>query len=152
MKLMRGLLVALTAIVATLSIVSAQNRSLRFVSPLRPPFTDTAPKPRFALDLVEEALRRTNVSAATTIVPPGDFGAALMTGNYDGTAEAWRDAARDKALLFSEPYLENRLVLVGKKGADVSARTLAGLKGKRIAIINGYAYGEENENAGPTWV
>lgn len=142
----------LLAGVGAITIVSAQNRTLRFVSPIRPPFTDAAPKPRFALDLVEAALSRINVSARTSLVPNGEYGNALLTGPYDGTAVAWRDAIREKALLFSEPYLENRLVLAGRKGADVSAKTLADLKGKKIAIINGYAYGDENLSAGPAWV
>ena len=55
-------------------------------------------------------------------------------------------------LLFSEPYLENRLVLVGRRGADVSATTLAALKGRRIAIVEGYAYGSGVEGAGPAFV
>jgi polar amino acid transport system substrate-binding protein len=152
MRPLRSLLTVLVAIVATLSVAAAQNRTLQFVSPVRPPFTDAPGKPRFALDLVEAALQRIHVTANTALVAPGDFGRALMTGPYDGTAEAWRDSAREQALLFSEPYLENRLVLAGRRGADVSAKTLADLKGKRIAIISGYAYGDDNLNAGPVFV
>ena len=140
------------AIVVSIASLSAQNRTLQFVSPVRPPFTDAPGKPRFALDLVEAALQRVNITAKTALVAPGEFGAALMTGPYDGTAEAWRDSAREKALLFSEPYLENRLVLVGKSGADVKATALSSLRGKRIAIISGYAYGDAIESAGPSWV
>ena len=55
-------------------------------------------------------------------------------------------------LLFSEPYLENRLVLVGRKGADVAAPTLATLGGRRIALVDGYSYGEDVEKSGPTFV
>ena len=149
---MRKIAVLLVLIAAGAVLPAAQNRSLRFVSPVRPPFTDAAPKPRFALDLVEAALQRINISATTTLVPNGDYGNALLNGSYDGTAVAWRDSARETALLFSEPYLENRLVLAGRKGADVSAKTLADLKGNSIAIINGYAYGDENLTAGPRWV
>jgi polar amino acid transport system substrate-binding protein len=149
---MRKIAVLLVLIAAGAVLPAAQNRSLRFVSPVRPPFTDAAPKPRFALDLVEAALQRINVSATTTLVPNGEYGNALLNGSYDGTAVAWRDSARETALLFSEPYLENRLVLAGRKGADVSAKTLADLKGNSIAIINGYAYGDENLTAGPRWV
>ena len=152
MKTLRGLPIVLVAVVATISIVSAQNRSLRFVSPIRPPFTDAPGKPRFALDLVEAALQRTNVKATTTLVAADQYATSLMTGPYDGTAVGWRDRAREQALLFSEPYLENRLVLVGRTGADVKAKSLAELKGRRIAIVTGYAYGDENENAGPAWV
>ena len=44
---------------------------------------------------------------------------------------------------------QNRLVLVGRAGADVSAATLTALKGRRIAIVEGYAYGPAIEGAGP---
>ena len=55
-------------------------------------------------------------------------------------------------LIFSEPYLENRLILVGRHGDDVSATTLAALQGKRIAIVEGYSYGDTIDKAGPTFV
>jgi uncharacterized protein (TIGR01777 family) len=48
--------------------------------------------------------------------------------------------------------LENRLVLVGRAGTDVSAASLATLKGRRIAIVEGYAYGPAIEGAGPIFV
>jgi hypothetical protein len=76
---------------------------------------------------------------------------ALLNGEFDGSAAAWKDPERERALLYSQPYLENRLILVGRRGTDVSATTLAGLKGKRLAIVEGYSYGEI-ENAGPTFV
>ena len=55
-------------------------------------------------------------------------------------------------MLFSDPYLENRLVLVGRSGSDVRAAAFADLKGKKLALVNGYAYGEAIEAGGPTWV
>src|SRR5678816_465292 len=51
-----------------------------------------------------------------------------------------------------QPYLENRLVLVGRYGADVSAKKLSDIQGKRVAIVEGYAYGYEIELAGPVFV
>ena len=50
--------------------------------------------------------------------------------------------------MFSAPYLENRLVLVGRYGADVSAKSLTDLKGRRVAIVEGYAYGDAVEQSG----
>ena len=79
-------------------------------------------------------------------MPPGQYGEALLKGPYDGTAVGWRDSQREQALLFSDPYLENRLVLVGRSGSDVSARTFADLKGKKLALVNGYAYGDGDRN------
>ena len=101
---------------AAMLTAAAQTRTLRFVSPIRPPFTEVQGKPRFALDLVEEALKRVNVTATTTIVPSGEYGQLLLTGPYDGTAVGWPDTQRQQEFLLSQPYLENRLVLVARRG------------------------------------
>ena len=130
---------------------SAQVVPLKLVSTAWTPFTNDVGQPRFALDLVEAALGRFGVTTSTTIVPPSEFTRALLGNDFDGSGAAWKDPQRESALLFSQPYLENRLMLVGRKGSDVSATSLAVLKGKRIAIVEGYSYGEI-DSAGPVWV
>jgi len=56
-------------------------------------------------------------------------------------------------LVFSEPYLENRLILVGRRGSDVTATTLAALAGKRIVVVGGYSYGDDvKKGAGPIFL
>jgi polar amino acid transport system substrate-binding protein len=131
---------------------SAQTPPLTLVSTAWPPFTNAPGTSRFALDLVEAALDRIGLTAKTTIVAPQEFPPALLTGPFDGSAAAWKDAERERVLIFSQPYLENRLVLVGRRGADVSARALNDLKGKRVAIVEGYSYGETLDSAGPVVV
>ncbi len=130
----------------------AQTNQLRLVSTAWSPFTNEPGQPRFALDLVEAALARIGVTSQTTIVDPAQFTSLLIAGPYDGSAAAWKDPERERALLFSQPYLENRLILVGRTGADVSARALAELTGKRVAIVEGYSYGDAIDNAGPVFV
>jgi polar amino acid transport system substrate-binding protein len=146
--------IVVTALLAVVMLTASEQatRDLRFVSPIRPPFSDAPGNPRFALDLVEAALLRINVKARTTLVPSGQYGEALLKGPYDGTAIGWRDSQRERAMLFSDPYLENRLVLIGRTGSDVSARTFADLKGKKVTLVDGYAYGDAIESAGPSWV
>ena len=139
------------SIVAASLVLSAQATQLRLVSTAWSPFTNAPGQPRFALDLVETALGRINISATTTIVEAGQFTPALLTGTFDGSAAAWKDAERERVLLFSQAYLENRLILVGRRGADVAATTLATLKGKRIAIVGGYSYGDIDKS-GPVFV
>src|SRR4051812_43245145 len=95
-------------------VVSAQTAPLTLVSTAWPPFTNAAGQPRFALDLVETALERAGFAAKTTIVSAPEFTSSLLTGRFDGSAAAWKDAERERVLLFSQPYLENRLVLVGR--------------------------------------
>lgn len=132
--------------------VLAQAPPLALVSTVWAPFTNAPGQPRFALDLVEAALGRIKRSARTTIVPPAQFTTSLLSGKFDGSAAAWKDAERERDLIFSEPYLENRLVLVGRYGADVSAKALADLKGRRVAIVEGYAYGDAVERSGAAFV
>ncbi len=139
--------------IATASIVaSAQTTQLRLVSTAWSPFTNEPGRPRFALDLVEAALTRMGVSSQTTIVEAARFTSLVTEGNYDGSAAVWKDAERERELLFSQPYLENRLILVARRGGDVSARTLADLKGKRIAIVEGYSYSDTIDTSGASLV
>jgi len=133
-------------------MLSAQLRPLELVSTAWPPFTNAPGQARFALDLVEEALRRIRLSANTTIVSAPDFTTALLSQKFDGSAAAWKDAERDRALIFSQPYLENRLVLVGRRGADVSAKSLGDLAGTRVAIVEGYSYGDAVSIGAPVFV
>ena len=74
MRLMSGAVaLALALGAASLSGQSAPVAPLRFVSTPWPPFTNEAGKPRIALDLVEAALGRAGLKAATTIVEPAQF-------------------------------------------------------------------------------
>jgi polar amino acid transport system substrate-binding protein len=149
----RALLVlALALATPATSTLSAQLRPLRLVSTAWPPFTNEAGQPRFALDLVEAALARIKRSGTTTIVEAGAFTTALLGTEFDGSGAAWRDAEREKVLLFSQPYLENRLILVGRRGDNVSASALRDLKGRRIAVVEGYSYGEALEGSGVTLI
>ena len=130
----------------------AQTPPLRLVSTAWPPFTNPPGQARFALDLVEAALKRIDVAPTTTIVSAAQFTPLLLSAQFDGSAAVWKDAEREKSLIFSQPYLENRLVLVGQHGADVSAKALSDLKGKRVAIVEGYSYGDAIDTAGPVFV
>ena len=144
-------LVAAAASFATV-ILASETTQLHLVSTPWPPFTNKAGQPRFALDLVEAAFSRIGVSSRTAIVPAAQFTASLLGSAFDGSAAAWKDPDRERVLTFSEPYLENRLILVGRRGSDVAATTLTALTGKRIAIVQGYSYGDAIKNGGPTFV
>jgi polar amino acid transport system substrate-binding protein len=139
-------------VVSAFVVLSAEPRTLRLVSTAWPPFTNDTGQPRFALDLVEAAFSRIGVTSTTAIVPAPQFTSALMSGAFDGSGAAWKDPQREAALIFSDPYLENRLVLVGRRGSDVSATSLTSLGGKRIAIVAGYSYGDAAQKSGPAFV
>ena len=143
----------LLSLVATASLtLSAQTSPLRLVSTAWPPFTNEPGQARFALDLVEAALERIGLRAQTTIVEAARFTSALLGAESDGSAAAWKDAEREKLLVFSKPYLENRLILVARRGDDVSATALGVLAGKRIALVESYSYGDAVNLSGVTIV
>ena len=129
------------------------QQPLRLASTPWSPFTNAPGKPRFAIDLVLEALKRSGIAADSAIVDEGKLTPSLLKGEFDGSAALWKDDERVKALVYSQAYLENRLVLVGQKGSDVSATKLAELSGKRVALVEGYAYGDAIKSpTGPIYV
>ena len=140
-------------IIAMPIVAAAQDRQLQLVSTAWSPFTNAPGQPRFALDLVGAAFERMGISAETVIVDEARLTPSLLSGEFDGSAALWRDTERERVLIYSEPYLENRLILVGRQGSDVSATSLADLAGKRVALVSGYAYGEAVETTdGPIFV
>jgi polar amino acid transport system substrate-binding protein len=115
---------------------------LQLVSDVWPPFTDVEGKPRQAIELVQAALRRAGHQSTFVILNWSAAMPLLEKAHYAGSAALWKSPEREKFMIFSKPYLENRLVLVGRVGTDVSATSFAALAGKRLALTRGYAYGD----------
>lgn len=127
--------------------MAADPPALRLASDTWPPFTDAPEGTRVAVELVHTALERAGIKATTTIVDWKDVEAGIRNATFDGSAAMWRTTEREQDLVFSAPYLENRLVLVGRKGSDVAATEISDLSGKRVAAVGRYAYGQEIEKA-----
>jgi ABC-type amino acid transport substrate-binding protein len=140
-----GILLTLLLLAIPLSGSSEDSPPLlRLVSDYWPPFTAEEGSSRVAIELVQIALTRAGHPASNTILS-GDFAAVVQrieSGEYDGSAALWKTSDREKFLHFSVPYLENRLVLVGREGSPVEIRSMSELAGKRLATVSSYAYGE----------
>ena len=124
----------------------AQVSELKLASDKWPPFTNEQPHRAFALDLVNEALNRSGLKAETQILAFNEVIDGIRQKKFDGSAALWYTEDREKELLFSAPYLQNRLIVVGRKGADVSMKSFADLKGKKVAVVGSYAYGSDVED------
>ena len=120
---------------------------IKLASDVWPPFTGKQGEPRVAIELVTKALTRSGWQTTIDMVNVGELTPGLKDGRYDGTAAIWRSPEREAYLLFSKPYLENRLVLVGRKNSDVSAQRLQELAGKKVAIVAAFAYGSAIDEA-----
>ena len=147
------LLLTLTAVLTIGITGAAQTRTLHLASTAWSPFTNVPGKAHYALDLVHTALERLGIKPDTAIVDESKLSAALIAGEFDGSAALWREESRERALIYSQPYLQNRLILVGRSGSDVSAKSLADLTGKKLALVEGYAYGDKvKASTGPTYI
>jgi len=125
----------------------SQKHELKLASDIWPPFTDVEGEKALAMDLVREALTRTGVKVEFEILDFNDVISRIDAGTFDGSAALWLSEEREKKYLFSEAYLQNQLVVVGRKGSDVSAASFADFTDKKIGVVEAYAYGvDKNSN------
>ena len=124
-----------------------QPNQLKLVSDIWPPFTNTDPNRSFAEDIVSESLKRSGIDSKTEFLEFEDVMVGIQEGHFDGSVALWYSKEREKYLLFSAPYLQNQLILVGRKGSQVDMKSFDELTGKKVAIVANYAYGEEVEQA-----
>lgn len=120
----------------------AQTDTLRLSSDVWPPFTDTEENMPIAIDIVREALNRIEINSTYTITGFDEVIEGIESGKFDGSPAFWISEERQEDLFYSFAYLENQLILVGRKGADVSMTSLAELKDHKIGLVKGYAYDE----------
>jgi hypothetical protein len=107
------------------------------------PYTGGPESPRIAQRLVRDALVAAGYDARfETYDVLAEAEARLVAGVVDGSPALWKSPEREARLLFSQPYLVNRLVVVGRAGADVTVDSLAKLAGRRVALVEGFAYGD----------
>lgn len=126
---------------------ATEPAALKLGSDEWPPFTGSPGKQRAAIELVHTALERAGIRATTSISDWKSVEIAIRRGDLDGSAAMWRTEKRAQDLVFSAPYLENRLILIGRTGSDVSATRITDLAGKRVAAVGTYEYGDEIEKA-----
>jgi len=120
----------------------AQTEALKLSFDVWPPFTNVQGEKTLATDIVETALNRVNIPSTYLV---GDFETVLegiFDGSYDGSPALWKSEEREQELLFSDPYLENQLIIVGRKGASVAFTSISELEQKRIGLVRDYAYGD----------
>jgi len=119
---------------------------LKLVADNWPPFTSDKPGQRIAADLVEKALKRSEIAAKINIIQWKDVLDGIKTNKYDAIVGAWKNFEREQFLLFSRPYLENRIMLVGRTDNKINFNDVSQLANKKIGVVEGYAYGEAIAN------
>lgn len=119
----------------------AQQKELKLAADVWPPFTNVEEEKSILTDLVNEALTRIDVKSSVSIIEFTKVLSEIASGKLDGSPALWISEERKEKYYFSKPYLHNQLVLVGRKGSNVSQESFDELKGKKIGVVDNYAYG-----------
>jgi polar amino acid transport system substrate-binding protein len=123
---------------------AARAETLRVAGDPWPPYVDSAlPHSGLAAGIVRTALERAGYDTRFTVAEWSFVLDETQAGRFDAIAAAWYSKERASEFALSQPYLENEIVLVKKRGAPFSFAEVAA--GKRsdlvLGIVRGYAYG-----------
>lgn len=122
--------------------IQAQTESLKLSSDIWPPFTNVEEEKSIAIDIVIEALNSIGITTNYNIVDFGMVMEGIASRKFDGSGALWLDKTREKTMVFSDAYLQNQLVLVGKKGSDVGFSSFSEVDNIRLGVVENYAYGD----------
>jgi polar amino acid transport system substrate-binding protein len=134
------LLLAITLALATGSVAAEQK--VQLMANTSPPYADARlPEQGLALELVRHVFAATDYTPQITIESWSRAIEGARIGVYDGLAAAWFTEERNQDLLFSEPYLSSKLILLKLRSNQNNYRELEHLAGGRIGVRADYAYG-----------
>ncbi|MFQ6371172.1 substrate-binding periplasmic protein [Shewanella sp. YIC-542] len=105
-----------------------------------PPFVSADGNSGLALEIIATALASQGVHLQVIIKPWARAIKDVADGKTDLLLAAWHSPDRQQQLLFSNPYLQNRLRFIKRSDDPFEYRDLASLKGKRIGVIRDYSY------------
>jgi polar amino acid transport system substrate-binding protein len=130
------------------SYAHAETKPLKIAGSVWPPFiVDQGAEKGAATALVSEILKRAGYQTEVSIETWPRTLEGTSAGIYDVIISAWYTKERESHFQFTEPYFVNTIQFVKRKGAPINFRSYQDLKGLVIGVVNGYAYGEEFDNA-----
>jgi polar amino acid transport system substrate-binding protein len=133
----------LLCIVSFFTTESIATNTINIVSSQWPPYVDDSlPGKGLAFELVNQALQRKGYQPRLNIDSWPRALEGVQIGVFDATCAIWKTAAREHDLLFSQPYLSNKISFIKKKSLKVEYTQLSDLKGFIIGTVRDYAYND----------
>jgi len=134
----------ITAFILSLFLTApAAAETLTVAADPWPPFVnEDHPEGGVGLAIIREALGRSGYEVELNIMPWARAEAGVKAGDYDILPGTWHTRARAEKLLYSEPYVHNEIKFIKRKGEDFNYTDLKSLKGKTVAVIRDYRYGD----------
>ncbi|NOH79475.1 transporter substrate-binding domain-containing protein [Vibrio sp. RE86] len=94
-----------------------------------------------AHDMVVDALTKAGYAITFNQKPWARILKETLKGKNDVIVSIWKTPEREEFYLFSKPYMLNRMAVISRKDLEFEFNDITSLKGKRVALINGYEYG-----------
>lgn len=131
LSLILGLALALPASAQTLTVAA---------DPWPPFINPDDDRGGVAIEIIREALSRSDYEIELEIVPWARAEAGVRAGDYDILPGTWYTEERAKELKYSEPYVTNELKFIQQDGEDFKYDGLTSLEGKTVAVVRDYGY------------
>lgn len=126
-----------------------QNPVLKLGGDIWEPYiSNHLPANGLAVKLVSEVLIRAGYQVEVEIMPWLKVSTGLASGDVDISIASWFNETRAKEMQFTQPYLDNELVIVKRKSDDFSFDSAQSFKTNlknreyKLGIFKDYGYGE----------
>ncbi len=124
------------------STVAYAQKTVTLTASHSPPYADDKlPQQGLAIELVSHVLKRAGYTPEINFKIWSRAMEGVSVGLYDALAAAWYSDERAKEYLFSDPYLNSKLILLKLRSDPSSYNDKSDLAGKRVGTQAGYAYG-----------
>jgi phospholipid transport system substrate-binding protein len=113
-----------------------------------PYISNQLPANGLAVNIVTEVFSRTGYQVEMEFMPWQRVVEGMTTGNIDISVASWYNETRARETQFTNPYLNNNLVIVKRKSDKLNYSTPAEFKsyvnnrGYRLGVLKDYAYGD----------
>lgn len=106
-----------------------------------PPYTGTdLPGGGIATLITRTALARQGLEMSASVRPWARALSETQEGVFDGLIGVWRNAERERTLLFPRPLgITNRIGFMARAGTSITVNDLKQLRRLTIGVVNGYA-------------
>lgn len=99
--------------------------------------------PGISVEIITEAFKSQGHTVDFKIMPWTRALNEVKSGKVDLLVATWLTSERTSYLKYSEPYLENSLKFIMRKGYGFEYSGMASLSGKNVGIVRNYGYGDE---------
>lgn len=135
-------------LILTLQLLHSNNKTLISASSNWPPYVDAESETNgICLEIIREAFKTQDYTVKILIIPWSRAVNGVIEGTYDILPDVWFTKQRSENLLFSDPFLTNKIKILSRKNDQFSFVDIDSLKGKKVGYVRDFSYSQEFEDS-----